>query len=252
MAVTGWSASNYLHYDTTGLYVTRPFFISVWFNIPSTPGATGVVFESANGGVYEQIYLNTTPEPRIFDSGNTTFEDVGSTVVPTTNAWHLITAYFVSSTSRQVACDETKGTGTTDTGTTTAPNQNRIGVDHNSANPFHSTGGIAEVSLWGGSMSAANMDSLTSKLFDGGAGGAGGNPLNITAESSQPWSGQLKTYWTINNNTDLSDKSGGSKTLTLVGSLSNFASHPNIESVSGGGALIGSQFSIGTRWARAS
>jgi len=64
---------------------------------------------------------------------------------------------------------------------------------------------------------------------------AGGNPLNINGQSAQPWTGKLVAYWDLPSTADLTDKSGNGHTLTTNGTLTNFASHPTIDAVSGGG-----------------
>ena len=101
------------------------------------------------------------------------------------------------------------------------------------ANPWFNTGGLAEVSIWGGAMSAAEMDSLSALLA------AGDNPINLNAQAAQPWTGQLKAYWPLTSTSDLADASGNGHTLSMVGTLTNHASHPTIEAVSAGGQLMG-------------
>lgn len=227
--VTGWSTSNYLKRDAE-VYNTRPFFVAVWFNAPAF-SATYILFDAAavGTGQYREIVTSTAPGVRVVEIGNGGSQDLGGSVV-TTNTWQLVTAHFVASNARYIEKDAAgKATGTTEVGTVATNTTTRIGASATATSPFNNTGGIAEVSIWGGSMTTAQMESLSDKLFNGGAGGAGGNPLNIDREVGQPWSGALVAYWRLNSHTDLADLSGNGHDMSVVGTLSAFGSHPTIE-----------------------
>jgi len=164
----------------------------------------------------------------VFDTS--TFAEAASSAVSSVNTWFHCGGEWISTTSRASLLNgANRGTNTTSVNPAAS---DRVYIGHLAVDNeiMGSTDGIAEISIWDGAgMTTGNMDSLLGKLYNGGAAGAGGNPLNITVEAAQPWTGKLVAYWPLTNTTDLADASGNGHNLTMQGTLTNFASHPTIE-----------------------
>jgi hypothetical protein len=145
------------------------------------------------------------------------------------NTWFNMCGSWVSSASRSAWFNGgTAGNDTTSISPTT-PDRTNIGSNFGNFS-FPSAAGLAEISVWDlTGFTSGNRDSLAAAVA------AGGNPLNITAQVSQPWSGKLVAYWPLTNASTLTDSSGNGHTLTMVGALTNHASHPTIDALEGGG-----------------
>jgi hypothetical protein len=99
------------------------------------------------------------------------------------NTWFNMCGSWVSSASRSAWFNGgTAGNDTTSISPTT-PDRTNIGSNFGNFS-FPSAAGLAEISVWDlTGFTSGNRDSLAAAVA------AGGNPLNITAQVSQPWSG---------------------------------------------------------------
>jgi Concanavalin A-like lectin/glucanases superfamily len=243
MALTSWALGNYLSLASPVVTTAdHPFLVSVWGN---SPDVTGAVHYAINIGV-DGSDNNCTVDLGTLSGGGQLLSGQGATpgtrehavssASPSVNTWFHMSGEMISTTSRAVLLNGSgRGTNTNSVTVTTA---NSVYIGAGIISPFlwNATGGIAEISIWKCSgMTTGNMDSLAVKLYNGGAAGAGGNPININAETAQPWTGKLAAYWPMTNTSTLTDSSGNGLTLTMIGTLTNFASHPTIEAVSTGG-----------------
>ncbi len=226
MALQNWNGNNYLR-RIEAIIAAYPLVISLWVNRASTTGSRYLCSLSPNatrqGLACPAIEGSNNAAASVYD-GTTFSEALTSTTVALTT-WAHIGSEFISTTSRACLLNGAgRGTDTTSSNPTT----DRFVVGGYGAGPLFefpgTTDGIAEISLWNGTgMTSGNMDSLISKLA------LGGNPLNITAETAQPWTGLLVAYWKLLNSTDLGDYSGNGHDLTAVGTVTNFSSHPVID-----------------------
>lgn len=248
MAITGWSDSNYLR--RVALVGTQPMFILGWFNCASsatfrTIWSQGTV---SGGSNYHQAQIDDS-NLCLVESYDGTGDGIISCGGFTASTWQPMAVSLVSNTSRSVWRGATAREDNTTSVNVTGGSHTIIGRSSPDTAPFTSTGGIAEVSMWNATgQTLANLDSLMAKLYNGGAAGAGGNPLLITAESSQPWSGKLVAYWPLTSTSNMTTDAFGSNTLTTIGSLSNFASHPTIEAAAGANTNIAPLSMIKGSW----
>ncbi len=248
MALTTWDSSNYLR-RTAVIYDTLPFFFSIWAYVPTANGfgTTWSLMGEVTSGGDRAGYLyvtNIATAGRVAAQSTPADNSAFSSAAASLDTWFHISGKFISTTSRGVLLNGANGGTNSGSAAPSTMADLYIGF-MTSVGGFAPAGGIAEVSIWGGSMTGANMDSLAAKLFNGGAAGAGGNPINIRNEVGQPWSSQLKAYWPLLTVSDLSDASGNGHTLTHVGgSLTTFGTHPTIEAVSSGITLVNTERGI--------
>lgn len=232
MAIQGWGVSNYLQ-RLSQVIDTYPFIVAAWANRASTSGNRTIVHigtGTASDQRRAQLRINTANTINAANFDTVTFDQATSSTTSSQNTWFLAGGEYISTTSRAALLNG--GGRGTNASSINPSSSDRIYVGALAVGneTMGSTDGIAEISLWDAAgMTSGNMDSLLGKLFNGGAGGAGGNPVLINAESSQPWTGKLSAYWPLTSTSDLADASGNGKTLSIAGSLSNFGSHPNIE-----------------------
>lgn len=223
MALTGFTASIFL-WRTAAVLTAYPLMLSAWVN-NTVAGVQSIVSLDLSTDVNQRAAIirlnNLQPQATAFD----TFAFVAATsTAVTSGAWRQFSGCFLLTTQREVR--HTGGNFATD-GTSCAPatpDRTWIGTSQGSEASAPS-GAIAEVSIWDltGVSTVADRDALDAKLA------AGGNPLNITAEGSQPWSGKLRAYWPLLNTSDLADASGNGHLMTMQGSLTTFGSHPTID-----------------------
>jgi len=227
VALTSWSNSNYLR-RTSQVLDTYPLLISGWFYWATLPGAdTGVICAvgvSTSGDNQRRLNSQASATPEAF-SRSTSNASAAATAAASATTWAHAFAEFISTSSRACLLNGANRNSDTTAISPTASDSVYIGVNTTAAaNAFQAAGGLAEISIWDGTgMTSGNMDSLASKLA------LGGNPLNITAESGQPWTAKLVAYWKLLNTTDLNDYSGNAFDLTMIGTLTNAASHPVID-----------------------
>jgi len=231
MALTGWSDTNFL--SRAAVVGTEPFFVAGWCNLASsavykTLYAQGAVDTGAN---YRHAQITDSSNIAVVESYDGTADGIASSNIGhPASSWFVFGAAFTSGSSRSIWLHTDTRVDDTTAVTITGGTATRIGKAMNDGAPFAATGGIAEVSVWNTTgMTLANLDSLVVKIR------AGENPININAESSQPWTGKLFRYWPLTNSTTLTDASGNDATpLTMNGTLTNFASHPTIDAAGGG------------------
>lgn len=229
MALTGWSGTNYLH-RIAAVISARPLLIGCW----------GYRTASATGNLYAMFVAeadtssNHSRSVRL-DAVNNDVDaperDI-STAAATTSAaafpddtWTFMAATFVSATLREAYY----GTGNRGANTTSVspntPADTIIGARNGGSNPWEGAGALAEWQAWDlTGFTQANRESLIAKL------GAGENPIAIDAESGQPWTGKLVWYVPGTDTSDINDVVGTAH-LTMQGTLTNFGSHPSIDSL---------------------
>src|SRR5690349_21647093 len=185
MSLTSWSTSNYLR-RTSQVLDSYPLLISGWFYLATVPSGNTTVIcgVGVSGSGNNERRLNvqggSPAVPEAF-SRTTSNAAAAATTGASQATWGHAFAEFIATNSR--AClfnGSTRGTG----GTTRAPSasDSEYGAINMTAsgNGWHSTRRLAEISMWDGTgMASGDMDTLAGKLFNGGAGGAGGNPINM-------------------------------------------------------------------------
>lgn len=234
MAVQSFGASNYL-YITNMPITAYPILIHFWLNRASTDTnfRTVIQFYLAANGNHRYVQMryrgsDNIVQAAVYDAS--TFVGTPLTTLQAASQWHSYFGSYVATNSREIFADGANKASDTSADSPSTPDRIQIGATP-AAEDLSATDGVAEISIWDGTaFTSGNRDSLATKLYNGGAAGAGGNPLLITAEAAQPWSGKLRAYWTLNNTTDTNDQSGNAKNLSTQGTLTNFGSHPTIES----------------------
>jgi hypothetical protein len=244
MALTSWSTSNYLR-RLALVYDAYPFIIAGWGRQTGSfvGGHLASIGTAGTGADRHSLSADTSTVyalSRSTASGSTWAQ---STAAPSLDTWFLMFGEFTAATDR--AANLNNGNRGVNTGSVSpaASDSLHVGImsDLTEA-PWPATGALAELSIWDATgMTQANRASLRDKLYNGGAAGAGANPINVKNESAQPWTGKLKAYYLDAANT-ITDLSGNGNDLTMVGTLTAFGSHPNIEAVSGGGGGSEVQF----------
>jgi len=231
MALTAWSSANYL--STTSLPISvYPLLVSLWANRTSSTAAsrTYVSLDDATHRYADTVLDGSNFTAASVYNGVANIASTSSTVTPS-GSWYHGAGSYVSTTLRTAWHNGVAATDQTNANSPNAPTTFFIGKNGLNVEAYDAGDGLAEVSIWDlTGFTSGNITSLVGKLFNGGAASAGGNPLNITAESAQPWTGKLKGYW-INSANTITDLSGNGKNLTMTGTLTNFASHPTIEAV---------------------
>jgi len=229
--LTGWSASNYLTTTANVPITAYPLLISAWYR-NSNPGTDRHI--AALDSSSTNIYATVSPSP---SNRNQAYSWVSPTLavaqtiqnnVPTGTWFHAMGA-FVSTADRQIYSAGVLMVQSVTSLSPATPTRFSVGSYAAGSQPLAAADGVAEVSMWDGTgMVGTDRDNLAAKLA------AGQNPININAESSQPWTGKLRGYY-IDSTNAITDLSGNGKDLTQIGSLTNLGSHPTIDAVSGGG-----------------
>lgn len=228
MAVMGFGTANYLR-RLSQVINTYPFMISAWQNRQSTTlnrTCVAVTLQADANAQRRGVIRTTAPaaqEATVSAFNNVAFVEIAATVAPPFQTWYHMSGCLVSTVRREARIS---GGNMAFESTTCDPTASDcVSIGSNLGNEvMDAASGIAEVSLWNlTGFTEANRGSLDAKLA------AGENPLNITAESGQPWTGMLVAYWPLTTHTDLADASGNGHTLSTLGTLSTFASHPTID-----------------------
>jgi len=239
MGLTNWSASNYL--STTNMPLTAyPFIISAWVKTTDSAADKGVVVlgeDVSNGDRFGEMHVTPTgrAQAAVWDGATFLSSQTGAGIA-NTGSWVHLLACFNGTADRTIYANGANKVNGTSSMTGLTVNRLWVGTNNwTTPEAWNSAGVIAEVSIWDGTgWSDANRDSFAAKMYNGGASSAGANPLNVTAEASQPWTGDLRAYW-INSANSITDLSGNGKNLTQTGTLNNASDHPTIESFTGGG-----------------
>lgn len=227
MALTGFSSTDYLFRAAAVWPGAEPFFVNAWqFRPQGTSQGDG--WALSNSGVQDEFRIR-------INNGNTICQEedggvvsnAGTGIQPPDSTWFSQQADF--NTSIQVWLNAANN-ASTGGGSATGFDETRVGRSLYGS-IFQTGWAIAEVSIWNTSgFSEANLDSLAALLHNGGAGGNGANPIDVNAQAAQPWTGALVAYWRLQNTSDICDLSGNGHDLSIVGSLSNFGTHPPVDS----------------------
>lgn len=228
MGLTSWSSSNYLR-RLSRVYDTRPFMVSSWAYRAGTVNAQWFACIGTSGSNDQRVSLNASGvDNRIEAQVRTTSQEaVTLTVDMPLTTWTHFAAAWVSTSTVEIWMNG--GNKVSNSGFTLTPSNSDsvyIGVrPDNLGDGWPSSGALAEDSIWDlTGFASGDRDSLTSKLS------LGGNPLNITSETGQPWTGKLIAYWPMTTTSDILDLSGNAHHLTMVGTLTQFSTHPTIDS----------------------
>lgn len=234
MSLTGWSANtNYLQ-RTSGVG-TVPMLFSIWcYSATGTSAFRPALTTCINGDVdfnQQCVRAESNDTLRALTTGTAAQDQASTAGTHANNTWFHLAGAFSATNARKVHYNSTASTATdSNTETPNAPNRTRIGADKSTGFSWPSAGRLAEASIWDlTGFTQTDRDNLVAKLYNGGAGGAGGNPVLIKNEVGQPWSGKLLAYWPLTTSSDLADASGNGLDMTMVGTLTTGASHPNIE-----------------------
>lgn len=233
MALTGWSAANFL--SRAVLIGTEPFMVSAWGFAATGSASYRTAFSSY---LNADVGNDNRRTLRLMDTDQVDCEILADPVqgeaidgTHPNNIWFNMCGAWVSSTLRSVWMNGGTSSNETTSVTPTTPDRTSIGVNGLGDFNWPTAGGLAEVSIWDVTgFTSGNRDSLAALLA------AGDNPINIDAQAGQPWTGMLLRYWPLTNTSTLTDASGNDATpLTMNGTLTNFGSHPTIDPVSSGG-----------------
>lgn len=244
MALTGWSANtNYLQ-RTEGIG-TVPMLFSIWcYSATGTTAFRPALTTCINGDVdfnQQCIRADSNDTLRALTTGTASQDQANTAGTHANNTWFHLAGMFLAANSRKCYYNSTASTATNATSLTpNAPDRTRIGIDKSTGFAWSNAGGLAETSIWDlTGFSVANSDSLVALLYGAGGspGNAGGNPLNITAQAAQPWTGKLIAYWPLTSTSDLADATGNGHLMSMIGTLTNHASHPTIDAPTGGVAV---------------
>jgi hypothetical protein len=231
MALTSWSASNYLR-RLSQVYDTYPFMISAWGFRGVTVNAVNMIEVGTSASadhVRGRLQASGTNNRLEAQSRSTSNAAASLALDAPLSTWFHIAGEFIATNSRAVLQDGANRVSDATSVSPNASNSVHVGVRSDASSPWPSGSGLAEASIWNCSgMTTGNMDSLAVKLA------AGENPINIDAEAGQPWTGLLVAYWPLTNTSDLADATGNGHDLTMVGTLTNHASHPTIDAVDSG------------------
>jgi hypothetical protein len=227
--LTSWSTSNYLR-RLSAVYGTDALCLSVWMNraVADLDFSRHSLVLGTSTSDNHRRGINTFNNALQASSQSTIGASATSITVPTSQ-WVHLGAEFITTSSRASLVNGADRATNTSAISPNASDSVYLGVKPDATGELKATVGLAEASVWNCvGLSEANMDSLLVKLA------AGENPINVNAEGGQPWSSKLVAYWPLTNTTDLNDASGNGHHLTMVGTLTNHASHPTIDAVSGG------------------
>jgi hypothetical protein len=223
VALTGWSASNYL--TRAASPGGEPVLFSVWAYRTADVAGKAIDVGTSGSGNNQRDLIHTV---------GATIARVRSTVNGIAQAtadcpqdtWSHLAGAFVSATSRECWVDGgNKGSDVTSI-SPSAPDITRIGVSASTISPWMTAGALAEVSFWNLSgFTATDRDNLAAKLA------AGENPLNINGESGQPWAGAMLAYSSLRTTADITDESGGGFDYSMTGTLTAFGSHPVVDRI---------------------
>lgn len=242
MGLKNWGSGNYL--SSTNMPLTAlPFIISAWVKTGDSvieKCVSTLAVNSSNGDRIGEMHVSPSGRGQAAAWANPTFAAAQTTAgLVGTGSWVHILACFNGTADRSVYVNG--GNKATNATSVSAGTPAIFLIGNNNAStpePFDSAGGIAEVSIWDQTgWSDGNRDSFASRMYNGGAAGAGGNALAANAQASQPWTGDLKGYWIDSANTT-NDLSTNGKNLTVNGTLTAEGTHPTIEAAPAGGTPI--------------
>lgn len=166
------------------------------------------------------------------NNGNVLSQEIaGGVIVATPNGaeapdsqWCSVTLAFQSGTNRSLFVQGVLFSGPTNTSNPATPTNTLFRPPIN--------GACAELSVWDlTDVDSTELADLDQHLHDGGAGGNGANPIDLTAEASEPWTGRLLAYVRALDLTDICDLSGNGNDFSISGTLSVFGSHPPVDPV---------------------
>jgi hypothetical protein len=228
MALTGWvDNTNYLFRNAAVWPGAVGFYVSAWCYRATGSAATSWIFSLFEAGTdHRSLFAETDDVIWIEASGDVSTSVAGAHA---NAAWFHVGAGFLAADQAVYRNASSGGASVADTVLT--PTATTIGVHGAGGNSasWANAGALAEISVWDTTgMTTGNVTSLDAKLYNGGAGGAGANPLNVDAELAQPWTGKLVAY-VIDSANSLTDLAGNGHNFTMQGTLTNFASHPTID-----------------------
>jgi hypothetical protein len=234
MAITGWSTANYL--TRAAAVATQPILVSAW-GLHKATGTQGRAFEvgiSGNNQHRRTLQVDAAALPGAVQHSTSSVTGIAvATAAPAVDTWFQMSGWFLTNTSREITWDNANLGSNTVSKAPSAPDTTRIGLGCGGVGDWATAGALAEVSVWDATgFTATDRRNLDAKLA------AGDNPLAINAEAAQPWTGKLLAYWPMLSHTDLADASGNGHDMTMVGTLTTFASHPPVDAAPGGGGAI--------------
>lgn len=246
MSFTNWSTGDYLE-GPGGILVGASADIEVlytaWGYATAFPASQIVFMIGRNdaGAAGHRRVLYVAPTGQLVTASKQATSGVfpQATGAFTADAWDSMAASFIGNSTVEVwQAGANKTTNSAGTANTNAPNLSRIGLNQGGGDPWDNAGALAEIALWDVTgFSVSDRDSLVA--LAGIASPTAPNPLAINSQGAQPWSGRLIAYW-LDGANSIADLSGNGHDMTMVGSLSAFASHPPVDPVpaASGGALL--------------
>lgn len=231
MAVSGFSATDYLERLAAVWPGQKPFLVSSW-GIDGV--AFGVAYSLGTQGSNDHRFTQTSDASsnvRTFER-STTSEFATGSAMPS-GAWFNHGSAWVSNSSREVWLNGGGKVSDTSFLSPNAPNNTRIGINQDAGSIWSNTGGLAEVSVWDvAGFTITDRDNLAALLATL-VGGLAPNPLAVNAQVAQPWTGALVAYWRLTGPGDIQDLSGNGHHMSVVGTLTNHGTHPPVAAVPG-------------------
>lgn len=202
----------------------RPFLIHYWGWRPTGIGQNDPVelYETLEAEEWRLRVNNGSAAFHSVDDGAVASANIA--IEPPDEEWYSHAGTAETSTRRTVFA---YGNGTAEVNT--ASSSPATPTDTLITPPL--SGAIAEISFWDtAGFNATNYSDLYLLLASGGTGGNGANPLDINEQAAEPWTGQLVAYIRASTIADICDLSGNGNDFNISGTLSNFGSHPPVDS----------------------
>lgn len=239
MAIEGFTTANYLRVASgLGFAGTDPLFLSGWMFEPTAETA-GMLVDLGDTGTNNRRGLTArtggNPAAQINGAG---LQAIATADEPN-NTWFHLSGWYDAGTDVEVWLDGANMGSNAGSEGLTDPNVFTVGTNTPLAADAGAAMGIGEVSAWDptgfDSTDRANLAAELATLVMGSAP----NPIAVSNQGGQAWTGRLVAYWRLEDTTDLEDLRG-SADLTITGSLTDFSGHPPVDAVPvGRGALFG-------------
>lgn len=213
---SGWSTSNHFSRSDTGI-TNEPFTIACWFKTANVAvAARALMTLSDNVGTgYYMLQLNTLGEPQAAKQNPSASTGSSSSgVALTANKWTFAAALYASNTSRFAYSEGTLGTENTTSLTDPTVRRQLVGIrERNTGFDLAFDGSIALPTIWDVVLAEPELDAMN----------AGMHPARIRPKNI------VRAWWNPTSGSRLVDFSGGQKTLSLTGTVTNDAFGPPVE-----------------------
>jgi hypothetical protein len=235
MAVSAsWSNTNNLQGNFGAM--GRNVLHSGWVYASSPVNAgTLLISAPANNSLNDRRGLHPSiggANPAYTTSEGSSAATISHTSAITASTWEHIAGFDQAASERRIFLNSALVNQLVNALTPAAPAWTRIGSRFDGT-WNNSTWQYAEISTWDiAGFSVAQVEALASRLYTL-VGGKIPNPLNVTADAGQPWTGKLLRYWPLTTNADLNDAMGSGDNFSVNGTVNTSGTaHPDVEAYS--------------------